>query len=217
MEMNTRLQVEHPVTEAITGLDLVELQLRVAAGEKLPFAQADLAIDGHAFEARLYAEDPKPGSCPPPAGSGRCACRRGRGSASTPAWRRAGEVTPYYDPMIAKIIAHGPTREEALNRLASALADTVVAGPRSNVSFLKALAEAPGFRAGHFDTGFIDRHLEELGAVRRPVDPRAVAAGALALVGAEQERIAAVAGAGSVPGPWDIADGFQLHAGRANR
>ena len=213
MEMNTRLQVEHPVTEAITGLDLVELQFRVASGEALPFAQGDLAIDGHAVEARLYAEDPETGFLP---STGRLWALRfpeGEGIRVDTGVEEGGEVTPHYDPMIAKIIAHAPTRDEALQRLADALADTVVAGPRSNVAFLRALALAPEFRAGRFDTGFIDRHLDALGASPRPLDARAVAAGALALVSAEQERIAVTVGEGG-GGPWDVADGFQLSGPR---
>ncbi len=215
MEMNTRLQVEHPVTEAITGLDLVELQFRVASGERLSFGQADLAIDGHAVEARLYAEDPETGFLP---STGRLWALRfpdGEGIRIDTGVEEGGEVTPFYDPMIAKVIAHGPTREAALDRLAAALGRTVVAGPRSNVAFLRALTLAPDFRAGKFDTGFIDRHLEDLGAVARPLDARAVAAGALALVGAEQDRISAGAGAGgAAPGPWDVADGFQMSGPR---
>ncbi|MHB2168090.1 acetyl/propionyl/methylcrotonyl-CoA carboxylase subunit alpha [Alsobacter sp. R-9] len=208
MEMNTRLQVEHPVTEAITGLDLVELQFQVAAGEKLPFAQGDLVIGGHAVEARLYAEDPEHGFLP---STGRLWALRfpeGEGIRIDTGVEEGGEVTPFYDPMIAKVIAHGETRDEALDRLSAALGATLAAGPRTNLAFLQALADAPDFRAGRFDTGFIDRHLESLGAVPRPVDPRAVAAGALALVAAEQARIRPAAG--SANDPWDVADGFQL-------
>ena len=190
MEMNTRLQVEHPVTEAITGLDLVELQFRVAAGERLPFAQDDLAIDGHAVEARLYAEDPEKDSCRPPASSGRSIFRKREGIRVDTGVEAGDEVTPFYDPMIAKIIAHGASRDEAMDRLAEALGDTLVAGPKTNVAFLKALCEAPDFRAGRFDTGFIDRNLKALGAVARPMDAAVVAAGALYLVQREAERLA---------------------------
>jgi 3-methylcrotonyl-CoA carboxylase alpha subunit len=184
----------------------------------LPFAQSDLAIDGHAVEARLYAEDPETGFLP---STGRLWALRfpdGEGIRIDTGVEEGGEVTPYYDPMIAKVIARAPTRGEALDRLADALGRTVVAGPRSNVAFLRALALAPEFREGRFDTGFIDRHLEALGAVARPLDARAVAAGALALFGAEQERVAAVsgpAGAGT-PGPWDVADGFQTSGPRVS-
>lgn len=216
MEMNTRLQVEHPVTEAITGLDLVELQFRVASGEKLPFTQDDLQIQGHAVEARVYAEDPEKGFLP---STGRLWALRfpqaDRLRVDTGVVE-GDSVTPFYDPMIAKVIAHGDTREEALDRLAAALGDTVVAGPRSNVAFLKALCEAPEFRAGRFDTGFIDRNLEALGATPRSFPAAAAAAGALALVARQTERsleAAAVARRGG-PSPWDVADGFQLSGER---
>ncbi|QYK39877.1 MAG: biotin/lipoyl-binding protein [Paracoccaceae bacterium] len=164
MEMNTRLQVEHPVTEAITGVDLVEWQLRVASGEALPARQEDLTITGHAFEARLYAEDVAAGFLP---ATGRLAhlafppdVRADTGVASGDA------ISPWYDPMIAKVIAHGPTRAVALNRLATALEATQVAGTVTNLSFLSALARHPGFAAGEVDTGLIARDLAALTAPR---------------------------------------------------
>ncbi len=217
MEMNTRLQVEHPVTEEITGLDLVELQFRVAAGERLPFAQEDLAINGHAVEARLYAEDPEKGFLP---STGRLWALRlpeGDGVRIDTGVEEGGTVTPFYDPMIAKVIAHGATRDEALDRLSQALASTLVAGPKTNARFLRALADAEGFRAGAFDTGFIDRNLEELGAVVRTADPAAIAAAALALVDREAARVAdaAVARGEALASPWWADDGFQLVGRRA--
>ncbi|HVL70316.1 MAG TPA: acetyl/propionyl/methylcrotonyl-CoA carboxylase subunit alpha [Beijerinckiaceae bacterium] len=209
MEMNTRLQVEHPVTEAITGLDLVELQFRVAAGEPLPFAQDDLAPAGHAVEARLYAEDPEKGFLP---STGRLWALRfpdGEGLRVDTGVVEGDVVTPFYDPMIAKLIAHAPTRDEALDRLAAALGETVVAGPKTNLAFLKALCEAPEFRAGAFDTGFIDRNLAALGAVPRPLDPEAVRLGALELLHREWRRTPGPAS------PWDAHDAFQLGGARA--
>ncbi|MCC5965497.1 MAG: ATP-grasp domain-containing protein [Natronohydrobacter sp.] len=160
MEMNTRLQVEHPVTEAITGIDLVEWQLRVAAGEGLPCTQEDLSITGHAFEARLYAEDVPAGFLP---ATGRlehlCFPEEARADTGV----RAGDViSPWYDPMIAKIITQGPTRAVALKRLEGALAGTEVAGSVTNLAFLGALARHAGFRAGDVDTGVIARDLEAL-------------------------------------------------------
>ncbi|PSC03011.1 carbamoyl-phosphate synthase subunit L [Alsobacter soli] len=216
MEMNTRLQVEHPVTEAITGLDLVELQFRVAAGERLPFSQDDLNIEGHAVEARLYAEDPEKGFLP---STGRLWALRFPDAERLRIDAGVAEgdaVTPFYDPMIAKVIAHGDTREDALERLATALGETIVAGPRSNVAFLKALCEAPEFRAGHFDTGFIDRNLEALGAAPKPFPAAAAAAGALALVARQTERSLASAGVArrGPASPWDVADAFQLSGER---
>ena len=204
MEMNTRLQVEHPVTEAITGLDLVELQFRVASGEPLPFAQEDLAIDGHAVEARLYAEDPAHGFLP---STGKLWALELPEGVRVDSGVRAGDaVTPFYDPMIAKLIAHAPTREEALDRLAAALGETVVAGPKTNIAFLKALAEAPGFRAGPFDTGFIERNLDALTGAEAAPDPAGVAAAVLALA------VRDVSPGGT--GPWSATDGFQLSGER---
>ncbi len=166
MEMNTRLQVEHPVTEAITGIDLVEWQLRVAAGEPLPLAQDAIPLRGHAFEARLYAEDVPAGFLP---ATGTLAhlmfapdCRAETGV-------RAGDtISPWYDPMIAKIVTHGPTRDIALARLRRALAGTEVAGSVTNLDFLARLAAHPGFVAGDVDTGLIARDLDALTA---PADP----------------------------------------------
>jgi 3-methylcrotonyl-CoA carboxylase alpha subunit len=217
MEMNTRLQVEHPVTEAITGLDLVELQFRVAAGDPLPFTQGDLRIDGHAVEARIYAEDPEAGFLPSTGRLWALDLPEGGGVRIDSGVRAGDEVTPYYDPMIAKAIVHAPDRRAALDGLAKALSQMVVAGPRTNLAFLRRLAEAEAFRAGDFDTSFIDRNLTGLGAVAAPRDEAAVAAGALRLVRREQARLAAATSLrqGDRPGPWRVADGFQLVGARA--
>src|ERR671913_134515 len=177
MEMNTRLQVEHPVTEAITGLDLVELQFRIAAGERLPFGHHELRMDGHAVEARLYAEDPEKGFLP---STGKLWALRfpdGEAIRIDTGVKEGDWVTPFYDPMIAKVIAHGATRDEALDKLSDALGKTAVAGPKTNLAFLKGLCDAPEFRAGRFDTGFIDANLGALGAVEQRLDAAAVAAG----------------------------------------
>jgi 3-methylcrotonyl-CoA carboxylase alpha subunit len=217
MEMNTRLQVEHPVTEAITGLDLVELQFRVASGERLPFAQGDLRIDGHAVEARLYAEDPEREFLPSTGRLWALDFPAGEGLRIDTGVEAGDEVTPFYDPMIAKVIAHGATRDEALDHLAEALGQTMVAGPKTNVAFLKALCEAEGFRRGPFDTGFIDRNLQALGAVPRPTDAAVAAAGALYLVQRQAEEIALGQSvhAADAGGPWWVDDGFQLLGSRA--
>jgi 3-methylcrotonyl-CoA carboxylase alpha subunit len=212
MEMNTRLQVEHPVTEGITGLDLVELQFRVASGEALPFSQDDLAIRGHAVEARLYAEDPESGFLPSTGKLWALRFGEGEGVRIDTGVEAGDEVTPFYDPMIAKVIAHGANRDEALDRLSAALSGTVVAGPKTNAAFLRKLCDAGEFRAGRFDTGFIDRNLEALGAVPRPASPEAVAAGALYLVQGEQDRLSLAAGASW--DPWGDDDGFQLLGAR---
>jgi 3-methylcrotonyl-CoA carboxylase alpha subunit len=160
MEMNTRLQVEHPVTEAITGVDLVEWQLRVAAGEPLPARQEDLSITGHAFEARLYAEDVPKGFLP---ATGRLAHLAFPDAARADTGVRPGDdISPWYDPMIAKLIVHGPTRDTALLLLQQALSDTQVAGSVTNLAFLRKLARQTDFASGDVDTGLIDRHLEDL-------------------------------------------------------
>ena len=213
MEMNTRLQVEHPVTEAITGLDLVELQLRVAAGEELGFGQDEVTANGHAVEARLYAEDPERGFLPSTGKLWALQFGEGEGVRIETGVEAGDSVTPHYDPMIAKVIAHGADRTQALDRLAQALGGTLVAGPRTNLAFLKALAEAPEFRAERFDTGFIDRNMDALGAVAQPLDAAAVAAAALQL---EEERsetgllVAAERTDGEALSPWLVADAFSL-------
>ncbi|WP_172293731.1 acetyl/propionyl/methylcrotonyl-CoA carboxylase subunit alpha [Pseudoruegeria sp. HB172150] len=170
MEMNTRLQVEHPVTEAITGLDLVEWQLRVASGEPLPMRQEDVPLTGHAFEARLYAEDVPAGFLP---ATGTLSHLQFPQDARIDSGVRSGDtISPFYDPMIAKVIAHGPTREIALRRLASALDRTEVVGCVTNLSFLAALARHKGFAAGEVDTGLIARDIDGLTRVEAPSPAR---------------------------------------------
>ncbi|NVO29119.1 3-methylcrotonyl-CoA carboxylase [Donghicola sp. C2-DW-16] len=160
MEMNTRLQVEHPVTEAITGVDLVEWQLRVAMGEPLPARQEDLSINGHAFEARLYAEDVPAGFLP---ATGRIGHLRFAKGVRADSGVRAGDViSPFYDPMIAKLIVHGPNRRIALARLRAGLTQTQVAGTVTNLSFLKALSEHDKFAKEEVDTGLIARNIDTL-------------------------------------------------------
>jgi len=216
MEMNTRLQVEHPVTEAVTGLDLVEWQFRIAVGEKLPLKQEQVKLDGHAVEARLYAEDPERGFLP---STGRLIALKfpqGEGLRVDTGVEEGSEVTPFYDPMLAKLIAHGNSRHEALDRLAGALDNTIVVGPRSNAGFLAALCRAEGFRKGDFDTGFIDRSLAALGAVPQGLDRAAAALGTQKLVERESTRIAAVfeREPDAPASPWDSGDAFQLSGAR---
>ncbi|WBG61493.1 acetyl/propionyl/methylcrotonyl-CoA carboxylase subunit alpha [Pseudomonas citronellolis] len=163
MEMNTRLQVEHPVTEAITGLDLVAWQIRVARGEPLPITQEQVPLNGHAIEVRLYAEDPEGGFLPasghlalyrePPAGPGR---RVDSGI------REGDDISPFYDPMLAKLIAWGENREEARQRLLAMLSETAVGGFKTNLAFLRRVLAHPAFAAAELDTGFIARHQEQL-------------------------------------------------------
>ncbi|MGH1413303.1 MAG: acetyl/propionyl/methylcrotonyl-CoA carboxylase subunit alpha [Pelagimonas sp.] len=180
MEMNTRLQVEHPVSELITGVDLVEWQIRVASGESLPAQQDELSITGHAFEARLYAEDVPAGFLP---ATGRLAHLAFPDGVRADSGVRSGdEISPHYDPMIAKVIVHGPTRAVALRQLARGLRETHVAGTVTNLSFLGALAEHDGFGRGEVDTGLIARNLEAL--VEQPgANAQALAQAALIAAG----------------------------------
>jgi 3-methylcrotonyl-CoA carboxylase alpha subunit len=209
IEMNTRLQVEHPVTEEVTGLDLVEWQFRVAADEKLPLTQSEIRISGHAIEARVYAEDPEHGFLP---STGTIVALELPDDIRVDSGvEQGGEVTPFYDAMIAKLIAHAPTREAALDRLAGALDRTLIAGVRSNIAFLAKLCRAPEFRHGKVDTGFIDRNLETLGAVPQQRDLAAAALGAAHLLDAVTAETPDNAdGALESGSPWDARDGFQL-------
>ncbi|MDV4180632.1 acetyl/propionyl/methylcrotonyl-CoA carboxylase subunit alpha [Rhizobium brockwellii] len=160
MEMNTRLQVEHPVTEAITGEDLVLWQLKVASGEPLPKMQDEIAMNGGAFEARLYAENPAAGYLP---SIGRLEHLSLPGSVRVDSGVEQGDdITAFYDPMIAKIIAHGPNREAALSKLAAACAGIEVWPVKSNAGLLARIAVDPDFRAARIDTGFLDRHGDSL-------------------------------------------------------
>lgn len=180
MEMNTRLQVEHPVTEMITGVDLVEWQLRVASGEALPAQQSDLTINGHAFEARLYAEDVAAGFLP---ATGTLAHLAFPASARIETGVRPGDkISPWYDPMIAKIVTHGATRAIALRALEAALADTEVAGTVTNVAFLTALTRHRSFALGEVDTGLIARDIDALTAAVAP-GPAMTALAAIGLAG----------------------------------
>jgi 3-methylcrotonyl-CoA carboxylase alpha subunit len=216
MEMNTRLQVEHPVTEAITGLDLVEWQFRVAAGEKLPLTQDQIATMGHAVEARLYAEDPERGFLPSTGQLVDLQFPEIDGLRIDTGVERGSEVTPFYDPMVAKLIAHGSTRDEAFDRLAAALERTIVAGPRTNVGLLAALCRAGPVRKGNFDTGFIDGNLAELGAIPQGLDRGAVAFGAQWLLAQERSPVSSLLEdtTEETQSPWDVADAFQISGTR---
>lgn len=166
LEMNTRIQVEHAVTEEVTGLDLVGLQIRIAAGEPLPFAQADISITGHAIEARIYAEDPDNGFIPSPGRIVGWLAPSGPGIRLDSGFEGGQTVTSHYDPMIAKLIASGRNREEALARMATALEEFWIAGIRTGLPFLRRLVETPAFRKGRYDTGFIDA---EMSGARPPL------------------------------------------------
>ena len=208
MEMNTRLQVEHPVTELITGLDLVEWQLRVAAGEPLPIDQEAVRCSGHAMEARLYAEHPDAGFLPSTGPLRRLALPPhvafapvdGAGIRVDSGVREGDTITPHYDPMIAKLIAWGENREQARHRLRQALAATRIAGLQTNVAFLHRLLEVPAFAQGRVDTGLIAREHDSLLAPPSLALPLACAAAVGALL--EGERALQTAD------PWSACDGF---------
>ena len=209
MEMNTRLQVEHPVTEMITGIDLVEWQIRVAGGEALPKQQAEIKIRGHAVEARVYAEDPEAGFLP---STGRLDVFRPAGLDGVRVDSGVSEgdaISPFYDPMIAKVIAHGDSRAAALARLQDGLARSRIAGPKTNIGFLSALLAHPQVQAGGFDTGLIDREFAHYSGMRIPQER--IRAGLHALF-AEPE-------AGHDPcawrDPWSASAGFQFGGPRS--
>jgi 3-methylcrotonyl-CoA carboxylase alpha subunit len=214
MEMNTRIQVEHPVTEMVTGLDLVEWQFRVAAGESLPRAQKEIELQGHAVEARLYAEDPARDFLPATGRLRRLAAPEGKGAylRIETGVREGNAVSVYYDPMIAKVIAWGRDRADALRRLGEALADYRIAGLATNRDFLIRLMRHPAFGAGEIDTGFIERHRHDLIPPPAPAPRRVLAAASLALLG-EQQRAAAAAGArsGDPHSPWIRRDFWRLN------
>ncbi|HTH59993.1 MAG TPA: acetyl/propionyl/methylcrotonyl-CoA carboxylase subunit alpha [Paraburkholderia sp.] len=217
MEMNTRLQVEHPVTEMITGLDLVEWQLRVAAGDPLPLSQSQLAIEGHALEARIYAEHPARGFLPSTGTLKHLRMPEGVEFAIGAAGQRAAvrvdsgvregdTITPFYDPMIAKLIVHGATRDDALARMQRALEACEVVGPHTNVEFLHRLVTSEPFATADLDTGLIERHHAALFAAHRKPLREALALACAALLGRERatKRDAS---------PWSALAHWRLNAG----
>ncbi|AHI01130.1 acetyl-CoA carboxylase biotin carboxylase subunit [Kutzneria albida] len=202
MEMNTRLQVEHPVTELITGLDLVEQQLLVAAGQPLAFGQQDVVLTGHAVEARVYAEDPASGFLPT---GGQLLVldeptRRLRVDSGV---SQGSSVSSDYDPMLAKYIAHGATRDEALRRLRAGLGEAVVLGVTTNIPFLRALLADEDVVAGRLDTGLVERKLDELVGGQTPDH---------VLIAAAAERALALEPTGAVVDPWDVPGGWRIGA-----
>ncbi|WP_428680851.1 acetyl/propionyl/methylcrotonyl-CoA carboxylase subunit alpha [Reyranella sp.] len=209
MEMNTRLQVEHPVTEAITGQDLVEWQLIVAAGEKMPLTQDELRIDGHAVEVRLYAEDPARNFLPSTGTLVHLKLPEEGAHVRVDTGVRQGDtVTPFYDPMIAKVIVHDRDRTSALRRMAALMDETEVVGVTTNSVLLKALCSHPAFVGGEVDTGFIERHRATLFAKPAPAGDRAFAVATLARLLEWQD--AAQPAAGDPWSPWNQQNGFRL-------
>jgi acetyl-CoA carboxylase biotin carboxylase subunit len=203
LEMNTRLQVEHPITEAVTGLDLVRAQLAIAAGERLAWKQADLSQRGHAIECRVYAEDPANGFLPQ---AGPLLLYRepsGPGVRVDSGVVQGDTIGVNYDPLLAKLIAYGETREAAIGRAIEALKAYPVLGIRTNIPFLIRLLEHPAVKAGDLNTGFIDQHLKEL----TPSDGIPDAAFAAAAVATPNAIVpAAASGAVATPDPWNTAN-----------
>jgi len=208
MEMNTRLQVEHPVTELVTGLDLVELQLRIAAGEALPFRQQDVRLNGHAIEVRVYAEDPQEGFLPTGGRVERVVHPSGPGIRVDTSLEDGLDVSADYDPMLAKLIAWAPNREEARRRLVAAIAETAIFGFETNLTFLKLLLERPEVIAGELDTGLIARVFEHL---HFPETSERTFAEAALVMHAQPTGTTAT----GPTGPWARADGWRLGAAAA--
>lgn len=202
MEMNTRLQVEHPVTELITGIDLVEWQLRVAAGEKLAFGQENITLSGHAIEARVCAEDPSRGFLP--SGGTVLMLREpsGSGVRTDSGLSEGTEVGSLYDPMLSKVIAYGPDRATALRKLRAALAETVTLGVQTNAGFLRRLLAHPAVVAGELDTGLVERDVEDLVVAEVPTE--VYAAAALLRQAALRPRSDHWVDPFSVPGGWRL-------------
>ncbi|HEY2063549.1 MAG TPA: acetyl-CoA carboxylase biotin carboxylase subunit [Amycolatopsis sp.] len=203
MEMNTRLQVEHPVTEMVTGLDLVSWQVRIAAGEPLTLRQEDVRLEGHAIEARVYAEDPARGFIP--TGGTVLAVHEPSGEGvRVDSWMTEGAVIgSNYDPMLAKVIAYGPDRASALRKLDLALADTALLGVGTNIAFLRGLLADEDVRAGRLDTELVDRRLDELVSGDIPAE---------FFVAAAMDRLLSLQPSGSTVDPWDVPSGWRLGA-----
>jgi 3-methylcrotonyl-CoA carboxylase alpha subunit len=211
LEMNTRLQVEHPVTEAVTGLDLVEWQFRVAAGEPLPLAQDEIRCGGAAIETRVYAEDPEHNFLPSAALIHAMNFKGGEGVRIDTGFVAGDSVTPYYDPMIAKVIVHGATRAEAVAALLKELDEALIIGPKTNLAFLRGLLRSPEFAAGTVDTGFIDANLGRLGAQPHPPNKHAIhAATRLLFERRDEGRVSRL----DPFDPWRVADSFELVGSR---
>jgi 3-methylcrotonyl-CoA carboxylase alpha subunit len=214
IEMNTRLQVEHPVTEMIIAADLVEWQLRVAFGEKLPLNQHEIRADGHAMEARIYAEDADRGFLPSTGVIRRWREPAGNGIRVDTGFRAGDAVTPYYDALLAKLIVWAPDRRQALDRMVEALGDFEIAGVTTNLAFLEALLSHPDVVRGEIDTGFIEREISALTGSARPIAALDMAAACAAVLWREgQQQIREQ----SLHSPWDRTDGWMLFGRRSRR
>jgi 3-methylcrotonyl-CoA carboxylase alpha subunit len=219
MEMNTRLQVEHPVTELITGQDLVEWQLRVASGENLPCAQNQLSINGHALEARIYAEDPDRDFLP---ATGLLTHLRfaqdSRHVRVDTGVRQGDSVSMHYDPMIAKLIVWDIDRDSCLRRMTNALNETQVVGLTTNIDFLSSLVSHPAFQAAELDTGFIERHHEQLFLDSQEITDNILALAALYILLSREKRASAEARQSSDPySPWHLTNAWQANISRVEQ
>jgi 3-methylcrotonyl-CoA carboxylase alpha subunit len=208
LEVNTRLQVEHPVTEAVTGLDLVRLQIEVAAGHPLPFTQDEVIGRGHALECRLYAEDPDQDDLPSPGTVLHLSAPQGPGVRFDEGIARGSQVTVHYDPLLAKVVTWGRDREESVQRMADALRHTVVLGVVTNLQRLRAIVDHPAFRAGDLHTGFLEEHLHAASAHRCP--PAEAVAAALAALHAGAPTAPGGPVRGAAPDAWEALGGRRL-------
>jgi acetyl-CoA carboxylase biotin carboxylase subunit len=197
LEMNTRLQVEHPVTEFVTGLDLVHLQMRVAAGEKLRFKQEDIHLRGHAIECRVYAEDPDNNFFPSPGQITRLISPSGPGIRRDSGMYEGWNVPIEYDPLLAKLVGYGETRDDAINRLLRALYEYFVGGIKTNISLFRRILHDPDFRAGKLDTGFLDRLLAKPTHETDPRRPIVAAIGAAIFASMEPKATLPAANGGA--------------------
>ncbi|GAB4333596.1 MAG: hypothetical protein Kow00117_17450 [Phototrophicales bacterium] len=210
LEMNTRLQVEHPITELVTGVDLVQLQFRVAAGEPLPFQQADLHQTGHAIECRIYAEDAR-NDFLPATGTVHTFIPPSMPGVRVDAGLQSGDaVTIYYDPMVAKIITHGRTRQDAIQRMKQALRETIILGTTTNIDFLLAILDDPAFQAGDVHTAYVDHHLHDLLPEMPPLPPMALIATALGEASPNTTMTLEGDSDADRYSPWSQADRFRL-------
>ena len=204
LEMNTRIQVEHPVTEMVTGIDLVRTQIEIAAGAPLPFRQDDIRQRGWAVECRVYAEDPANNFLPAPGKINRLREPGGLGVRNDTGVYEGFQVSIHYDPMISKLVAWGTTRDEAIARMERALGEYVIHGPTTNIEFHRWILRHPRFRAGDFDTGFIQQEFKGLPAGAEGLQQIAIAAAAIAALDGETTP-AAAPGRASAASPWRIA------------
>ena len=202
LEMNTRLQVEHPVTEAITGLDLVKLQIRIAGGERLPFGQTDLRMHGHAIEARVYAEDPANNFLPDIGTLKTYRRPQGHGIRVDDGFEEGMDIPFYYDPMIAKLICHAETRKDAIDKMIRAIEEYQITGLQTTLGFCDFVMKHEAFRSGDFDTNFVEKHFKP-SLLQPPGDEtEALIAALLSVVVKDETKVSAAAPAQPIASQW---------------